>query len=470
MAGFPRPLVAVTAAAAALAGAAFFVHSSARPIAKPVVEIAPLSLNGLSSAGGPLDARLLDVAFSKVEDTYYKPVSSQMMLDGERRELIAYLRHHGVRDPHLPHLAATGNREEDRRLFDQSLQTAQSRYGAHLSNDELTQTALRGMLGALDDPYTTYLSQSEIDRLEESLRGGDFGGIGVYMAEDPHTKHVVVDPIEGTPAFKAGIKPGDEIISVDGSPTKGLALDDIERLIRGRIGTVVTLVIQPHDSKHPRTVPIVRGHIQVPSVYAKMEDGDEYIRLADFGQTSYDEVRHAILNGEQHHAQGYILDLRNNGGGLLDAAVHISSLFIPNGTIVSTIDRNGIRDVREATHEFVGAKPLVLLVNRYTASASEITAGAVQDYKVGTLIGERTFGKGVVQSIYSLGPADGALKITTARYVTPLGRDIQHKGIRPDIVITQPIGAMVIDTPRDTQLLAAKQLLRRSPGNKAHGE
>ncbi|MBC5803620.1 MAG: hypothetical protein GIX03_11650, partial [Candidatus Eremiobacteraeota bacterium] len=194
----------------------------------------------------------------------------------------------------------------------------------------------------------------------------------------------------------------------------------------------------------------------------------EYIRLADFGRTSYDEVRRALLQGKAHNARGYILDLRNNGGGYLDAAVNISSLFIPQGTIVSTIDRFGDRDSKAAVGQtasdqsaYVGAKPLVILVNKFTASASEITAGAIQDYRAGTLIGTKTFGKGVVQSIYNTLDG-GALKITTAKYVTPRGRDIQHKGIEPDIVVDQRVDMPLIGTPRDQQLTAAEAYLRRT--------
>lgn len=168
-----------------------------------------------------------------------------------------------------------------------------------------------------------------------------------------------------------------------------------------------------------------------------------------------------MLAGKAKGAHGYILDLRNNGGGLLEAAVEISSLFIPQGTIVSTIDRGGNRDSKGALHEAIGATPLVILVNKYTASASEITAGAVQDYKVGTLIGTKTFGKGVVQSIYNTSDG-GALKITTAKYVTPLGRDIHHKGIEPDVIVEQPAEAPIINTPKDLQLQAAKAYLRRT--------
>ena len=192
---------------------------------------------------------------------------------------------------------------------------------------------------------------------------------------------------------------------------------------------------------------------------AKIEGGLDYVRLSDFGTTSPDEVRKALLDGRDRGARGYILDLRDNGGGLLDAAVEISSLFVPQGTIVSTIRRDGQRTSEEALGDAIGGlHPLVVLVNKYTASASEITAGALQDYHFATLIGTRTFGKGVVQSIFPL-PDQGALKITTARYLTPAGRDIQHHGIEPDVVVEQDPNPALIDTPADKQLAAAKTRL-----------
>jgi len=451
-------------AVASLGGAVYLAHERADRASAALVGggpgVAALDLRALleNSHGG--DQRMLDNAFRQVEKTYYKPINAQTLLTGEQRELVAYLKAHKVLAPAIPHLVATGDEARDIRSLNRGLAGAQALYGKRTSNAELTQAAIRGMLSALGDPYTTYLSPTEISSLEEALKGGDFGGIGVYIVQDPRNKHVLVEPIEGTPAFKAGVKVGDRILAVDGHNVAAMKLDAVERLIRGKIGTIVTVVVQPHAKTTSHTVAITREQIYVPSVHAKMEGGYDYVRLADFGQTSYDEVRKAMLDGKAKGARGYILDLRNNGGGLLEAAVEISSLFITQGAIVSTIDRVGNRDTKSATHDAIGTAPLVVLVNKYTASASEITAGAVQDYKVGTLIGTKTFGKGVVQSIYNTSDG-GALKITTAKYVTPLGRDIHHKGIEPDMFVDQPAEAPIIDTPKDLQLEAAKAYLRR---------
>jgi len=448
---------------ASLGGAMYLAHERVGHAPDAYVDAGPgvaaLDLHALLAAHGN-DQRMLDNAFRQVEKAYYKPIDAQTLLTGEHRELVTYLKAHKIANPAVPQFNATGSGDRDIKSLNKSLEAAQRLFGKQTSNPELTQAAIRGMLRSLGDPYTTYLSPREISALEESLKGGDFGGIGVYIVQNPRNKQILVEPIEGTPAYRAGVKTGDRIVAVDGHSIDGMPLDDVERLIRGRIGTIVRMTVRPHGALAPRTVAITREQIYVPSVHAKIEDHLDYVRLADFGQTSYDEVRKALLDGKSHGAKGYILDLRNNGGGLLEAAVEISSLFIPQGAIVSTIDRAGNRETKSATHESIGAAPLVILVNKYTASASEITAGAVQDYKVGTLIGTKTFGKGVVQSIYNTSDG-GALKITTAKYVTPLGRDIHHKGIEPDVVVDQTAEAPIIDTPKDLQLAAAKSYLRR---------
>ncbi len=452
-------------AVASLAGALYLgheraVHDSGASLGVSGANLASLDISALLGDPKTADRRMLDEAFHKLEYTYYKPFSAQVLVTGERRGLLAALKRLHASDATIPALVANGDEAHDLALVDKNLSTAEARFpklGAATQAD-LTQSAIRGMMSSLGDPYTVYLSAKEINSLEESLKGGDFGGIGVYIVQDPRNKHILVEPIEGTPAYLAGIKTGDEIVRVAGVLARTLPLDDVERRIRGPIGTRVALQVRSRG-KAPRTVGVTRRQILVPSVHAKMEDGFDYVRLSDFGSTSYDEVRKAFLDGKTKHAKGYILDLRNNGGGLLDAAVQISSLFIADGTIVSTIDRAGDKESKPALGTSIGTAPLVLLVNKYTASASEITAGAVQDDRVGTLIGTKTFGKGVVQSIVSL-PDGAALKITTARYVTPLGRDIHHKGIQPDIHVDQTAELPIIDTPADVQLAAAKRFLR----------
>ena len=413
---------ALVVVVAALGGAAYSGRAATAPDTQMVViggqKIVGLDLGSILGNGDP-QRHILELAYERVEHAYYKPVADQLLVSGEQKALTAFLKARKVVDPQVPKNTATGERGRDLAILESTLASVQKRYAHVAPRNVYTQVALIGMLGGLGDPYTTYMSPQEINGLDEQLRGGNFGGIGVYIIKDPKNGAILVDPIEGNPAIKAGVRPGDAILAVDGKSTLGQTLDAVEHAIRGPNGTVVSLTLRRHGSSvASSTVRVTRAEIHVPSVRAKIENGIEYVRLVDFGSHSADEVRQAFLDGKKHNVHGYILDLRNNGGGLLDAAVDISSLFIAQGTIVSTIDRAGDRDVHSASGRVIDTKPLVLLVNRYTASASEITAGAVQDYGVGTLVGEKTFGKGVVQSLYNL-PDKGALKITTARYVTP---------------------------------------------------
>lgn len=455
---------ALVVGAAALAGATYAGHASAaaEPTHSIVLgsgqRVVGIDIATLLGRGDP-QRQLLALAYERVEHTYYKPVADQLLIAGEHRALTAFLKAKNVADPQVPRNTATGERGRDIAILESTLTSVQNRYAKLAPRATYTQVALIGMLGGLGDPYTTYMSPQEINGLDEQLRGGNFGGIGVYIVQDQKTGAIVANPIDANPAIKAGVRPGDIIVAVDGKSTLGQKIDAVEAEIRGPVGTVVTLTVKRHDAETPTSIRITRAQIHVPSVIAKIENNIEYVRLQDFGSTSADEVRQAFEDGKKHNVHGYILDLRNNGGGLLDAAVEISSLFIAQGTIVSTIDRAGYREVKNASGHTIDTKPLVLLVNRYTASASEITAGAVQDYGVGTLVGEKTFGKGVVQSLYTM-PDKGALKITTARYVTPKGRDIHHKGIVPDVIVTQRVDDLrIIDSARDKQLSAAKKII-----------
>ncbi|HKU68129.1 MAG TPA: S41 family peptidase [Candidatus Baltobacteraceae bacterium] len=466
---------AVVLIVAAFAGA-LYVHSFQGPGASPVstadedADEGKVASIDVGAVLGPqvVDQQLLGLAYRQVERVYYKPVDAQMLVDGEHAGLQAYLRaalkeKHVTLTPSLPVPQSAGDAVQDVHALDHQLAYAQDHYAQYLGRDgrtKLTQAALAGMLQSLHDPYTVYLAPEQIRALNEELNGGNFGGIGVFIYQLKDGQ-VIVQPIEGLPAARAGMHADEVVQNINGQPVHGMALDKVERLIRGPQGTVVTLTTHPYKKTAEREYRITREIIHVPTVHAKVEDGYDYIRLSDFGETSAAEVRKALIDGKAHGAKATILDLRNNGGGLLNAAVDISSLFIQKGAIVTEIDRYGNRDTQYATGNVLhGVTPLVVLVNGYTASASEITSGALQDYKLATLIGTKTFGKGVVQGIFSM-PNGGALKITTQRYVTPNGRDIQHKGIQPDIVIPQSLDLSYVDTPKDKQLAAAKAYLKR---------
>jgi carboxyl-terminal processing protease len=457
-------LAAAIVAISAFGGALYAGHAGADASIVTDRPVADLDLTAFAGSGDA-NKRVIETAYEQVEHSYYEPVDDQRLVDGETKALNCLItdcaKHPNVAaaGPLTP-ARATGAPEHDLALIESTVDAVAQRYPHVGSRAQITDVAVGGMLGGLGDPYTTYLTQDAIRALDEELKGGNFGGIGVYIGKDPKTGAVLVDPIDGNPAIRAGVRTGDAILAVDDQPTAGMPLDEVERRIRGPRGTVVALRVRHHAGNEIATIRVTRDVVHVPSVVAKIENGYSYVRLSDFGQTSADEVRAAFLDAKKHNVKGYILDLRNNGGGLLDAAVDISSLVIHRGPIVATIDRAGDRDVRDATGLAIDPVPLVVLVNKYTASASEITAGALQDDHLATIVGTKTFGKGVVQSLYTL-PEGGALKITTARYVTPNGRDIQHKGIVPDVVIDQRVDEPVIDTPADKQLAAAKAILRQ---------
>jgi carboxyl-terminal processing protease len=461
MAGKFRALIAVLVVLiVALVGALYLVARGFVPeTSSPAFSVSMAGDSGHD--GGSLNvppAALFDKALTDLETEYYKPFEPQTPFRGEATALTKYLQSNHVAHPVLPTEIASGDPQVDAQRLANVVASAEQNYGAHLvgGSTTLTEVALSGVMNSVDDPYTVYLTPHEIQSLQEQLNGGDFGGIGVYILQLKDGE-VVLQPIDGAPAALAGMKPGEIVDTVDGRSVKGIPLDIIERWIRGEEGSQVVLTTHPYKKKNEHHYTITRAIIHVPTVQKHMEDGYEYIRLSDFGSTSASEVKQALLYGKEHDAKGYILDLRYNGGGLVRAAVDISSFFIPQGTIVSTIDREGHRQVEEAEGDAIGGQPLVVLVNRYTASASEITAGALQDYHLAKIVGTKTFGKGVIQSIYDM-PDGGALKITTQRYLTPLGREIQHKGIMPDVIVAQG-DDVPLDTPADKQLAAAKAQL-----------
>jgi carboxyl-terminal processing protease len=407
---------------------------------------------------------MLDRAFEKLHAEYYKPVEDADLLKGERDALAALLKGKKVAAV-LPSATVSEPNDvsKDEDLANQIFTTAYDKYPVMNGGDDVVYAAISGMLGSLGDPYTVYMSQKDTQHFNETIQGGDFGGIGVYIEQDAKSKQtLVIGPIQDTPAAKAGLLPGDIIVSVDGHQTKNVPIDSVMGYIRGIEGSTVHLVISRvvGSTKSQKTFAVTREQIHVPSVSYRMVDGDiGYVQLFIFGETSADEISHALDVLDKRGAKAYILDLRNNGGGLLYAAVQIASKFIPEGPIVSTIDRDGHVESESAQQDAMAPHPLAVLVNQYSASASEITAGALQDTKVGTLIGVRTYGKGVVQTLYPFSDSS-EFKITTARYVTPLGRDINKKGIEPNIVV--PMSPQLVGYPgKDVQFDAAVQFIKK---------
>ena len=311
-------------------------------------------------------------------------------------------------------------------------------------DSKLVTAAINGILGSLD-PHSSYMDAKSYRDMQQTT-SGQFGGLGMQVnMEDGVLK--VVSPIDDTPAARAGILAGDVITKVDDTPTQGLDLNKAVEMMRGAPGTEVRLEITRKDSA-PLNLTLTRQIIKVNAVRQEAEGGDVgYVRLNQFTSRAYEDLKQGFQTLATQlppdRAKGYILDLRNNPGGLLNQAVKVSNTFITDGEIVSTRGRDPDDAQRfDADHSATdpaATGPLIVLVNGGSASASEIVAGALQDHKRATLIGTRSFGKGSVQTIIPLGAGNGALRLTTARYYTPSGRSIQAKGISPDIEVLQEV-------------------------------
>ncbi|MFM1843723.1 MAG: carboxyl-terminal protease [Cyanobacteriota bacterium] len=296
--------------------------------------------------------------------------------------------------------------------------------------------AIREMLEKLDDPYTRFMAPDEFQSMRIDT-SGELTGVGIQITQDQETKKiVVVAPIEDTPAYKAGILSKDVIIKIDGKPTDGMEVDDAVKLIRGKPGSEVVLTID-RDGK-AIDYPLTRARIEIHPVRAEVEDigGSKigYIRLNQFSAQASEEMREAVQELEQDNVVGYIFDLRSNPGGLLYASVDIARIWLDEGKIVSTVDRQGEVEQQVANHKQLSKKPLVVLVDGGSASASEIVSGALQDHQRAIIVGTKTFGKGLVQSVRELGDGSG-MAVTIAKYLTPSGRDINKHGIDPDIKV-----------------------------------
>ena len=332
-----------------------------------------------------------------------------------------------------------------------------------LKDRQQTYTAIQGMLANLDDPFTRLLKPEQYRSLQVNT-SGELTGVGLQIAIDPQTNTLtVVAPLADSPADKAGIQPLDRILKIDGILSSELSLDEAATRMRGRVGTPVTLTLGREGRDVPEEIELVRDRIALNPVYAELQSGAQkplgYIRLSQFSANATQEVAHAIDRLQKQGATSYILDLRNNPGGLLQAGIEIARLWLDSGTIVYTVNRQGITGSFEASGGALTNDPLIVLVNKGTASASEILAGALQDNGRAQLVGEKTFGKGLIQSLFDLSDGSG-LAVTVAKYETPNHTDINKLGIAPDRVVPlEPITRDQIGTSADLQYQAALQLL-----------
>jgi carboxyl-terminal processing protease len=325
-------------------------------------------------------------------------------------------------------------------LFGEVFERVRANYVDPVTDKQLIEHALTGMLTNLD-PHSSYLTEKDFGDMQVQTKG-EFGGLGIEVTmENGFVK--VVSPIDDTPAFKAGIMAGDFITHIDDAQVMGMTLNDAVEKMRGKVGTTVKLNVRREKVEEVLKFELKRDVIRIKSVRHRIEQGNiGYIRVTTFNQNTVDGVEAAVADIRKQVSDekliGYVLDLRNNPGGLLDQAIGLSDLFLEKGEIVSTRGRSDEDTKRDnaTPGDITQGKPMVVLINGGSASASEIVAGALQDHRRAILLGIKSFGKGSVQTVIPL-PGRGAMRLTTARYYTPSGRSIQAKGIDPDIVVEQ---------------------------------
>jgi len=342
-----------------------------------------------------------------------------------------------------PANAAGSDTYKNLNLFGDVFEKIRSDYVEKPNEQKLVEAAISGMLTSLD-PHSSYMDSKSFRDMQVQTRG-EFGGLGIEVTQEDGLVKVVT-PIDDTPAARAGVLSGDIISAIDGESVQGMTLNQAVDKMRGQVNTSVKLTILRGSARESRDIAITRAVIQIKSVRFRQEGDDVgYIRITQFNEQTYDGVKSAIskfsADVPSDKFKGYVLDLRNNPGGLLDQSIAVSNAFLTQGEIVSTRGRNADETQRYNARpgDLSKGKPVIVLVNGGSASASEIVAGALQDHKRATIVGTRSFGKGSVQTIIPLGQNNGALRLTTARYYTPSGRSIQAKGIEPDIHILQDV-------------------------------
>ena len=344
-------------------------------------------------------------------------------------------------------------------LFGEVLEKINEEYVDEINQSESMDSAINGLLQSLD-PYSAYMSPEIFDEMQTET-SGEFGGLGIEVSMESGVVKVI-SPIDDTPASRAGIKAGDYIVKIDGVQVQGKSLSEAVDLMRGTVGSSIELTIRRRGEKKALTFNITREIIEIQSVKADLiENNIGYIRLTSFNENSSDQIKNKIKDLEKkQNVKSYILDLRNNPGGLLSQAIKIADFFLDNGEIVSTKSRKNSENRKWFANngDITNGKTLLVMINYGSASASEIVAGALKDHKRAIILGENSFGKGSVQSIIPL-KNRGAIRLTVAKYYLPSGKSISEVGVKPDIEISEEGDEFRIKTKTDNQLNYAIKLL-----------
>jgi carboxyl-terminal processing protease len=402
-------------------------------------------------------------SYALLTTKYYDPVDPQVLLAAASDALAQAAHKHGVTIP-PPALHAQPDREATTTLLDDAI--ASSARAAHASPSEFAYVAIDAMAKATNDRYTQFFTPDQFKAFTEALDPKPIGGIGVMIQPDTASGFVrITYVLPATPAERAGLQVGDLITAVNGTTTKGLSVDAVSGRLRGAQGTVVSVALQ-RSGANVTPVSITRETVHPPTVVFRMlPNGIGYIWVMEFGKATTSEFDTAVARLRDAGAKALVLDLRNDGGGYVNSALEISSRFIANKPLLTVEERGQRATTIDADGDPSIALPVTVLVNQYTASASEITAGALQDDGIGMLVGSKTFGKGVMQTLTPL-PDGAAIKITTAHYLTPSRRDINLRGIDPDVRVDENRDARFGDVDKDDQLRAAVDLLQKKVAEK----
>jgi carboxyl-terminal processing protease len=373
---------------------------------------------------------------------------------------------------HEAHAQAGGNTSDTYRalnLFGDVFERVRAEYVEKVSDEDLVESAINGMLTSLD-PHSSYMNRKSFQDMQVQTRG-EFGGLGIEVTMENGVLKVV-SPIDDTPAFRAGLQPGDIITHLNGEQVMGLSLNDAVERMRGPVGSDIKITLRRGTGAEPREVTLTRAVIRIQSVRYRTEGEVGYVRITTFNEQSTSGLERAVVRIKEQlgdKLQGFVIDLRNNPGGLLDQAVSISDAFLNQGEITSTRGRSNEDGQRfnAKQGDITSGMPVVVLINGGSASASEIVAGALQDHRRAIILGQQSFGKGSVQTIIPL-PGHGAVRLTTARYYTPSGKSIQQLGITPDITV-QPARLQELEQAagrRESDLRGALRNDTTAPGQR----